>query len=159
MRGRTDRLRGLPKYVVSSTLTDVSAWVNSTVLEGDVLEQVAKLRDNLNGDILVYGSAPLVQTLLEHDLVDELRLMTFPFVLGSGERLFRETSDQTPVRLVATRTIGSSLVLLTYRPLRAEQGAQGPAWRSTGRAERSSARLRRCRSTAAAGSRPPSRPR
>ena len=115
-----DRLRSLPKYVVSSTLTDVSAWVNSTVLEGDVLEQVAKLRDNLNGDILVYGSAPLVQTLLEHDLVDELRLMTFPFVLGSGERLFRETSDQTPVRLVATRTIGSSLVLLTYRPLRAE---------------------------------------
>jgi dihydrofolate reductase len=113
-----DRLRSIPKYVVSSTLDDPTEWVNSTVLKGDVVEQATKLKQTVDGDILVYGSGPLVQTLMEHDLVDELRLMTHPFVLGTGERLFRETSDHKPVRLVSIRTIGNSLALLTYQPVR-----------------------------------------
>jgi dihydrofolate reductase len=113
-----DRLRNVPKYVVSSTLEDPTEWSNSIVLKGDVIEQVTKLKQTVGGDILVYGSGPLVQTLLEHDLVDELRLMTYPFVLGRGERLFRETSDQKPVRLVNIRTIGNYLALLTYQPVR-----------------------------------------
>jgi dihydrofolate reductase len=113
-----DRLRDIPKYVVSSTLEDPSDWANSMVLKGDVIEQVMKLKQTVDGDIVVYGSGPLVQTLMEHDLVEELRLMTHPIVLGTGERLFRETSDQKPVRLVDIRAIGSSLVLLTYQPVR-----------------------------------------
>jgi dihydrofolate reductase len=113
-----DRLRAIPKYVVSSTLEDATGWANSIVLKGDIIEQVTKLKQTVDGDILVYGSGPLVQTLMEHDLVDELRLMTHPVVLGTGERLFRETSDQKPVRLVNTRTIGNSLALLTYQPVR-----------------------------------------
>lgn len=113
-----DRLREIPKYIVSSTLEDPSDWANSTVLKGDVVEQVTKLKQTVDGDILVYGSGPLVHTLLEHDLVEELRLMTHPFVLGTGERLFRETSDQKPVRLVDIRAIGNNLALLTYRPVR-----------------------------------------
>lgn len=112
-----DQLRSLPKYVVSSTLADVDQWVNSTLVKGDIVEEVAKLRQNVNGDVLVYGSAPLVTSLMEHDLVDELRLMTYPFVLGSGERLFRETTDWKPLRLTGTRTIGENLVLLTYQPV------------------------------------------
>jgi dihydrofolate reductase len=110
-----DRLRAIPKYVVSSTLEDPAEWPNSIVLKGDAVEHAAKLREAADGDVLVYGSGPLVQTLMEHDLVDELRLMTHPFVLGAGERLFRPTSDQKPVRLVGTRSIGGSLVLLTYQ--------------------------------------------
>ncbi|MDX6257285.1 MAG: hypothetical protein QOJ11_3619 [Frankiales bacterium] len=113
-----DRLRAIPKYVVSSTLDNPTAWSNSTTLKGDLLDEVSKLRQNVNGDILVYGSAPLVHTLMEHDLVDEVRLMTHPFVLGTGERLFRETTDKKPMRLVGVRTIGHSLALLTYQPLR-----------------------------------------
>ncbi|ONH24789.1 dihydrofolate reductase family protein [Pseudofrankia asymbiotica] len=112
-----DRLRSLPKYVVSSTLADPS-WVNTTILTGDVLAQVAKLRETADGDVVVYASGQLVQALLEHDLVDELRLVVHPFVLGSGERLFRETSDMKPVRLVDARTIGEGLSLLVYRPIR-----------------------------------------
>jgi len=112
-----DRLRNIPKYVVSSTLEDTTEWANSIVLRGDVIEQVTKLTHTVAGDILVYGSGPLVQTLMEHDLVGELRLMTHPFVLGTGERLFRETSDHKPVRLVNIRTIGDSLALLTYQPV------------------------------------------
>jgi dihydrofolate reductase len=103
---------------VSSTLEDPAEWANSIVLKGDVIEQVTKLKQTVDGDILVYGSGPLVQTLMEHDLVDELRLMTHPFVLGTGERLFRETSDRKPVRLVNIRTIGNSLALLTYQQVR-----------------------------------------
>ncbi len=113
-----DRLRSIPKYIISSTLEDPTEWTNSTVLKGDVLEEISKLKQNVNGDILVYASGPLVQTLMEHDLVDELRLMTHPFVLGTGERLFRETSDKKPMRLVDIRTIGDSLALLTYQPAR-----------------------------------------
>jgi dihydrofolate reductase len=115
-----DRLRSLPKYIVSSTLDDAGEWTNSIVLTGDVIDEATKLRQNAYGDILVYGSAPLVHTLLDHDLVDELRLMTHPFVLGTGDRLFRPTSDQKPMQLVDVRAIGS-LALLTYQPVRSGQ--------------------------------------
>ncbi|GAB3990214.1 dihydrofolate reductase family protein [Actinoallomurus acanthiterrae] len=110
-----DRLRSLPKYVVSSTLED-PAWINSTVLRGDVVNEVSKLRKKVDGEIVVYASGRLVPTLMEHDLVDELRLITHPFVVGSGVRLFGETSDKKPMRLVGTRAVGDGLVLLTYRP-------------------------------------------
>ena len=113
-----DRLRSIPKFIVSSTLEDPTEWANSTVLKGDVIEEVTKLKQNVDGDILVYASGPLVQTLMEHDLIDELRLMTHPFVLGTGERLFRETSDKTHLRRVGLRAIGDSITLLTYQPVR-----------------------------------------
>jgi dihydrofolate reductase len=90
----------------------------ATVLKGDVVKEVSKLKQKIDGDIVVYASGRLVHTLIEHDLVDELRLMTFPFVLGAGERLFGETGDQKPMRLVDTRTVGNGLVLLTYQPVR-----------------------------------------
>ena len=112
-----DRLNSLPKYVVSSTLED-PAWNNSTVLKGDVVNEVSKLKQELDGDIVVYASCQLVRTLIEHDLVDELRLMIFPVVLGAGERLFGETSDKKPLRLVDTRTVGDGLAFLTYEPVR-----------------------------------------
>ena len=113
-----DRLRSIPKFIVSSTLEDPTEWTNSTVLTGDILEEVSKLKQNVDGDILVYASGPLVQTLLEHDLIDELRLMTHPVVLGTGDRLFRETSDKKPLRRVDIRAIGDRLTLLTYQPVR-----------------------------------------
>jgi dihydrofolate reductase len=113
-----DRLRNIPKYIVSSTLQNPTEWINSTVLNGDVIEEVSKLKENVDGDILVVASGQLVHTLMEHDLVDELRLMTHPYVLGTGERLFGETSDRKPMRLVSTQTIGDSLALLTYQPVR-----------------------------------------
>ena len=113
-----DRLNSLPKYVVSSTLNDPD-WNNSTVLKGDVLNEVSKLKQELNGEIVVYASFQLVRTLIEHDLVDELRLMIYPIVLGAGERLFGETSDKKPMRLVNTQTVGDGVALLTYEPTRA----------------------------------------
>jgi dihydrofolate reductase len=112
-----DRLNSMPKYVVSSTLQD-PAWNNSTVLEGDVVTAVAKLKQRLDGEIVVPASYQLARTLIEHDLVDELRLVVFPVVLGAGERLFGETSDMKPMRLVDTRTIGDGLPLLHYEFLR-----------------------------------------
>ncbi len=111
-----DRLNGMPKYVVSSTLEDPD-WSNSTVLKGDVVNEVSKLKQDLDGEIIVPGSIQLARTLIEHDLVDELRLMIYPVVLGAGERLFAETSDQKPVRLVETRTV-DDLALLIYEPVR-----------------------------------------
>ena len=108
-----DRLNSLPKYVVSSTL-DEGKWTNSTVLKGDVVTEISKLRQELDGDIVVYGSTRLVHTLLEHDLADELRLTVYPVVLGTGERLFGETSDKKPMRLISIQTIGAGLALLTY---------------------------------------------
>ena len=108
-----DRLNRLPKYVVSSTLVD-PAWSNSTVLKGDVVGEVATLKQEIAGEIVVYASRPLVRTLMEHDLVDELRLMIFPVVLGAGERLFGETSDKKPMRLLDARTVGAGLAHLTY---------------------------------------------
>jgi dihydrofolate reductase len=111
-----DRLNSLPKFVVSSTLEDPD-WNNSTVLPGDVLNEVSKLRQELEGEIVVYGSFQLMRTLLEHDLVDELRLMIYPVVLGAGERLFGETSDTKPMRLVHTQTVGDDVAFLTYEPV------------------------------------------
>ena len=108
-----DRLNGLPKYVVSSTLVNPE-WSNSTVLKGEVVNEVSKLKQELDGEIVVYASRQLVHTLMEHDLVDELRLMVYPFVLGAGERLFGETSDKKSIRPLYARTVGDSLVYLTY---------------------------------------------
>jgi dihydrofolate reductase len=108
-----DRLNNLPKYVVSSTLQDPD-WNNSTVLRGDVLHEVSKLKQELKGEIVVPASFQLVRTLMEHDLVDELRLKIFPLVLGAGERLFGETSDKKRMRLVDTQTVADGIAFLTY---------------------------------------------
>jgi dihydrofolate reductase len=108
-----DKLNSMPKYVVSSTLRDPE-WNNSTVLEGDVVEAVTKLRQQSGGDVVVHGSAQLAQTLLEHDLVDELRLMVYPVVLGSGKRLFGETSDKKRLELADSKTVGDGVVILIY---------------------------------------------
>jgi dihydrofolate reductase len=108
-----DRLNSLPKYVVSST-AEPARWSNATVLNGDVVEEVAQLKRELDGDIVVYASYELGHTLLEHDLVDELRLVVFPVVLGSGERLFGATSEQKPMRLIGSGTMGDDLAILTY---------------------------------------------
>ena len=113
-----DQLRSLPKYVVSSSALEAPEWRNSTVLTGNVVKEVSNLKHQVDGDIVVYGSGRLAHTLIEHDLVDELRLMTYPIVVGAGERLFGQTSGVKPMRLVDTRTVGDSLVLLTYQPVR-----------------------------------------
>jgi dihydrofolate reductase len=112
-----DRLNSMPKYVVSSTLEEPS-WNNSTVLKGDVVTEVSKLKQQLDGEIVVPASYQLGRTLIEHDLVDELRLVVFPVVLGGGERFFGETSGMKPLRLVDVKTIGEGLVFLTYQPVR-----------------------------------------
>ena len=110
-----DKFNTIPKYVVSSTLEEPE-WNNSTVLKGDVAEEVAKLRQGLGGDIVVHGSARLVQTLVEHDLVDEFRLMVFPVVLGSGKRLFGDTSDKKALRLVDSKVVGDGVAIFVYEP-------------------------------------------
>ena len=112
-----NRLNSKPKYVVSSTLQD-PIWNNTTVLKGNVVNEVSRLKQQLAGDIVVPASFQLVRTLIEHDLVDELRLMLYPVVLGAGERLFGETSDKKPLRLISTRTVGNDLAYLTYQPVR-----------------------------------------
>ena len=109
-----DRLNSVPKYVVSSTL-EHPAWNNSTVLRGDVLSEVSTLRQELNGEIMVPASFQLVHALVEHDLVDELRLKVFPVVLGAGERLFGQTSDKKPLRLVGTQTVEGGVTFLAYQ--------------------------------------------
>jgi dihydrofolate reductase len=108
-----DRLNSLPKYVVSSTLEDPD-WNNSTVLRGDVVNEISKLKRELNGQIVVPGSFQLLRTLMEHDLFDELRLKIFPVVLGAGERLFGETSSRKLVRLVNNKTLDDGVTYLTY---------------------------------------------
>jgi dihydrofolate reductase len=113
--GFADKFNSMPKYVVSSTLEDAE-WNNSIVLKGDVASEVANLKEQYDGDIAVHGSARLVQTLVEHDLVDELRLMVFPVVLGSGKRLFGETSDKKPLRLVDSKMVGDGVAILIYQP-------------------------------------------
>jgi dihydrofolate reductase len=110
-----DRLNSMPKYVVSSTVHSAK-WSNSTVLRGDVVDEVSNLKQQLDGDIVVYASAQLVQTLIENDLIDEMRLIIHPVVLGAGRRLFGETSAAKRMRLVDTRTVGDSLAFITYRP-------------------------------------------
>ena len=112
-----DRLNSMPKYVVSSSLEHPD-WNNSTVLQGDLVTAVTKLKQELHGEIVVPASYQLGRTLIEHDLVDELRLVVFPVVLGAGERLFGETSDKKPMRLLDTKTIGDGLAFLTYELVR-----------------------------------------
>ena len=110
-----DKFNTMPKYVVSSTLSDPT-WNNTTVLSGDVVEEVSKVRDQTSGDVYVHGSGQLAQTLLEHDLVDELHLMVFPVVLGSGKRLFGETTDKKPLQLLESKTVGDGVAILVYGP-------------------------------------------
>jgi dihydrofolate reductase len=110
-----DKFNSMPKYVVSSTLGEPE-WSNSTVLRGDVAVEVAKLKGEVDGTILVAGSVQLVQALLEHDLVDELRLMVFPVLLGAGKRLFGDVSQKKSLQLADSRTVGAGVALLTYEP-------------------------------------------
>jgi dihydrofolate reductase len=112
-----NRLNSMPKYVVSSSLEDPD-WNNTTILKGDVVTEVSKLKQKLDGEIVVPASYQLVRTLMEHDMVDELRLVIFPVVLGAGEHLFGETSEKRPMRLVDRRTIGNSLVYVAYERVR-----------------------------------------
>jgi dihydrofolate reductase len=109
-----DLLNALPKYVVSSTI-DQPQWTNATVLTGDVATAVAKLKEQVDGEILVYASYQLARTLIDNDLVDELRMVVFPVVVGAGERLFGDTGAPKPLRLLSTRTIGDRLILLSYQ--------------------------------------------
>ena len=112
-----DRLNNMPKYVVSSTVEDPD-WNNSTVLKGDVVDQVSKLKQELDGEIVVAASFRLVHTLMEHDLVEELRLKIFPVVLGDGKRLFGETCDKKAMRLVDTNAIDGDVAYLIYERIR-----------------------------------------
>ena len=112
-----DTMNSLPKYVVSATLAD-PGWNNSTVLGGDLAAEVSKLKHAVDGEIRVYASSQLVHALIEHDLVDELRLKIFPAALGVGERLFGETSDKKPMRLLDTQTLEGGIAYLTYQSVR-----------------------------------------
>jgi dihydrofolate reductase len=112
-----DKFNEMPKYVVSSTLQDPE-WNNSTVLEGDLGEAVAQVRDQHDGDVVVHGSPQLVQALIEADLVDELRLMVFPVVLGSGKQLFGDTADKKTLKLTDSRVVGDGVAILVYQPAR-----------------------------------------
>src|SRR5215510_8138869 len=111
-----DRLNSKPKYVVSSTLL-APAWNNTTVLKGDAVSETSRLKQQVTGDIILAGSFQLLHPLLEHDLVDELRLMIYPVVLGIGRRLLNEISDKKPMRLVTYKTVAGDLVLFTYEPI------------------------------------------
>jgi dihydrofolate reductase len=110
-----EKMNNMPKYVFSSTL-DSASWTNSKVLRGDLAEEVTKLKGEVDGVILVAGSARLVQGLLQHGLVDELRLMVFPMLLGSGKRLFADDTDKTTLRLADSKIVGDGVAILTYRP-------------------------------------------
>jgi dihydrofolate reductase len=112
-----DKFNSMPKYVVSSTLEDPE-WTNTTVLRGDVVDEVGELKERFDGDIVVHGSAQLAQTLIEHDLVDELRLMVYPVIVGAGKRLFDATSATKRLELAEARTVGDGIHILVYRPAR-----------------------------------------
>lgn len=112
-----DRLNGLPKYVVSSTLEHLT-WNNSTLLKDDVVSEVSKLKQELKGEIIVPASFQLAHMLMEHDLVDELRLKVFPVVLGAGKCLFGETSSKKPMRLVDSQVLEAGIAYLVYQPIR-----------------------------------------
>jgi dihydrofolate reductase len=114
-----DKFNNMPKYVVSTTLSDPE-WTNSTVISGDLAEGVARIKDEVDGDVVVHGSATLVQALLENDLVDELRLMVFPVVLGEGKRLFGPTSDKKALELADSKVVGDGVSILVYRRAEAE---------------------------------------
>ena len=118
--GFADRMNGLPKYVVSTTLTEPLEWNNSTIIKGDVAQEVSKLKQQPGGDILIGGSAQLVNTLMEHDLVDEFRHMVVTVVVRSGKRLFGKWGDTKALSRVETKTCGWGVVVLTYRPAGAE---------------------------------------
>jgi dihydrofolate reductase len=109
-----DKFNSMPKYVVSSTL-DSPEWNNTTVLKGNAVAQASKLKQDVDGDIYVHGSCQLVQTLIENDLVDELHLMVFPVILGTGKRVFGETSDKKPLRLADSKTVGEGVAILVYQ--------------------------------------------
>ena len=111
--GFAKKFNSMPKYVVSSTLTDPE-WTNSTVISGDLAEEIPKITGEHDGDVVVHGSAQLVQGLLENDLVDEVRLMVFPVVLGSGKRVFGETSDKKALKLTDSRAVGDGVAILVY---------------------------------------------
>ena len=108
-----DKFNTMPKYVVSSTLRDPD-WTNSTVLSGDLVDEITKLKKERDGDIVVHGSAGLVQTLIENDLVDELRLMVYPVVLGTGKRLFGETTDKKRLQLSSSTVVGDGVAIQVY---------------------------------------------
>jgi dihydrofolate reductase len=110
-----ERMNNMPKYVFSSTL-ETASWNNSTILRGDFAEEIGKLKRDLDGDILVAGSAQLVQGLLEHGLADEIRLMVFPIILGSGKRLFADIPDKTTVKLTDSKMVGDGVAINTYQP-------------------------------------------
>ena len=114
--GFADKMNGMPKYVVSTTLTDPT-WNNTTVVAGDITEEIGRLKRETDGDLLVFGSSQLVQALAERDLVDEYRLMVFPIIVGAGKKLFADTSHTAALRLVSSRTVGSDgVAILTYQP-------------------------------------------
>jgi len=115
--GFADRMNSLPKHVASTTLKGPLEW-NATLIGSDLAEEVARLKGSGDGEILVFGSRDLVHTLLRHELIDELRLLVFPVVLGSGERLFREGAASTTLRLIEAKTFGSGVVALSYAPAR-----------------------------------------
>ena len=133
--GFADRINALPKYVVSKTLKDVE-WENSTLLSGDIVDDVRGLKEQPGGDILTSGSADLVDTLMEHDLIDEYRIAVYPVVLGSGKHLFRQRAGIVHMRLRETRTFASGIVLLSYEPAR-ETPTTATWTRSRGRRSRS----------------------
>jgi dihydrofolate reductase len=111
-----EKMNSMPKYVVSSRLQK-AGWTNSTVPRGELADEIAKLKQDVDGVILVAGSAQLVQALLAHGLVDESRLMVFPVILGSRKRLFGETADKTSLQLVSSMTLGDGVAILTYQPV------------------------------------------
>jgi dihydrofolate reductase len=117
-----DKFNSMPKYVVSSTLEEPT-WNNSTVLRGNVTDEVTNLRERVGGDVVVHGSAQLAQALMENDLVDELRLMVFPVVLGTGKRLFGETGGKKRLVLADARTVGDGVAILVYQ--RAHEASNG----------------------------------
>ncbi len=108
-----DKFNTMPKYVVSSTLRDPE-WTNSTVLSGDVVDEITKLKTKQDGDIVVHGSAQLVQSLIENDLVDELRLMVSPVVLGTGKRLFGQSTDKKRLGLWSSTVVGDGVAIQVY---------------------------------------------
>jgi dihydrofolate reductase len=118
--GFAEKMNSMPKYVVSTTLEEPLEWNNSTLIKENVAEEVSKLKQQSGGEILINGSGELVHTLMEHDLIDEYRLMIFPVVLGSGKRLFTDGSDTTALKLLDTKTVGSGVLILTYQPAEKE---------------------------------------
>jgi dihydrofolate reductase len=121
-----DKFNSMPKYVVSTTL-DEAEWNNSTLIKQNVAEEVSKLKQEPGQDILINGSGQLVRALMQGGLIDEFRLMVFPVVLGSGKRLFGDGIDTTTLQLVGTQTVGSGILILTYRPAGTEEEGSAPS--------------------------------